>query len=83
MTEKDYAKVEIIEQIIGRLSACGETRSDSQTLKNLELAEEVVIRILESVVENAGYEGCEYSAQKIKEKSESMIKFIREITDGV
>ena len=83
MTERQMERVAIIEQIIGNIESCGETNSDKRALQNLELAEEVIIRLIESLVRNSEDNSYESSVQKIKERSIRSLKYIQEITKNI
>ena len=83
MTERQMERVAIIEQIIGNIESCGETNSDKRALQNLELAEEVIIRLIESLVRNSEDNSYEFSVQKIKERSMRSLKYIQEITEYI
>ena len=83
MTERQMERVAIIEQIIGNIESCGETNSDKRALQNLELAEEVIIRLIESLVRNSEDNSYEFSVQKIKERSIRSLKYIQEITENI
>ncbi len=83
MTERQTERVAIIEQIIGNIESCGETNSDKKALQNLKFAEEVIIRLTESLVRNSENNSWEFSVQEIRSESIKILKYIREMTQGI
>lgn len=83
MTERQMERVAIIEQIIGNIESCDETNSDKRALQNLELAEEVIIRLIEILVRNSEDNSYEFSVQEIRKESIKILKYIREVTQNI
>lgn len=83
MTEREMERVAIIEQIIGNIESCGETNSDKKALQNLGLAEEVIIRLIESLVRNSEDNSYEFSVQEIRKESIKILKYIQEMTQNI
>ena len=83
MTERQMERVAIIEQIIGNIESCGETNSDKKALQNLRFAEEVIIRLTESLVRNSENNSWEFSVQEIRSESIKILKYIREMTQDI
>ena len=83
MTERQMERVAIIEQIIGNIESCGETNSDKKALQKLKFAEEVIIRLTESLVRNSENNSWEFSVQEIRSESIKILKYIREMTQGI
>lgn len=83
MTERQMERVAIIEQIIGNIESCGETNSDKKALQNLKFAEEVIIRLTESLVRNSENNSWEFSVQEIRSESIKILKYIREMTQDI
>ena len=83
MTERQMERVAIIEQIIGNIESCGETNSDKRALQNLELAEEVIIRLIEILVRNSEDNSYEFSVQEIRKESIKILKYIQEMTQNI
>lgn len=83
MTERQMERVAIIEQIIGNIESCGETNSDKKVLQNLKFAEEVIIRLTESLVRNSENNSWEFSVQEIRSESIKILKYIREMTQDI
>lgn len=83
MTERQTERVAIIEQIIGNIESCGETNLDKKALQNLKFAEEVIIRLTESLVRNSENNSWEFSVQEIRSESIKILKYIREMTQGI
>lgn len=83
MTEREMERVAIIEQIIGNIESCGETNSDKKALQNLGLAEEVIIRLIESFVRNSEDNSYESSVQEIRKKSINTLKYIQEMIQNI
>ena len=83
MTERQMERVAIIEQIIGNIESCDETNSDKRALQNLELAEEVIIRLIESLVRNSEDNSYEFSVQEIRRESIKILKYIQEMTQNI
>lgn len=81
MTE-DYIRYSersmIIQQIIGKITSTGEKYHDELALKNLSLAEETVLIILEDLFDNVAYNSEEGSVQLIRDKSISILEYIEE-----
>lgn len=76
-------RVAIIEQIIGNIESCGETNSDKKALQNLKFAEEIIIRLIESLVRNSGNNSWEFSVQEIRDESIKILKYIQEMTQNI
>lgn len=83
MTEREMERVAIIEQIIGNIESCGETNSDKKALQNLKFAEEIIIRLIESLVRNAEDDSYEFSVQEIRKESVKILKYIQEMTQNI
>lgn len=83
MTERQMERVAIIEQIIGNIESCGETNSDERALQNLKFAEEIIIRLIESLIRNSEDNSYEFSVQEIRKESIKILKYIREITQNI
>ena len=83
MTERQMERVAIIEQIIGNIESCDETNSDKRALQNLELAEEVIIRLIEILVRNSEDNSSEFSVQEIRKESIKILKYIQEMTQNI
>ena len=83
MTERQMERVAIIEQIIGNIESCDETNSDKRALQNLELAEEVIIRLIEILVRNSEDNSYEFSVQEIRKESIKILKYIQEMTQNI
>ena len=73
----------IIEQIIGNIKSCGETNSDKKALQNLEFAEEITIRLIESLIRNSENNSYEFSVQEIKKESIKILKYIQEMIQNI
>ena len=83
MTERQMERVAIIEQIIGNIESCGETNSDERALQNLKFAEEIIIRLIESLIRNSEDNSYEFSVQEIRKESIKILKYIREVTQNI
>lgn len=83
MTERQMERVAIIEQIIGNIESCGETNSDEKALQNLKFAEEVIFRLIESLIGNSENNSCEFSVQEIREESIKILKYIQEVIQNI
>lgn len=83
MTERQMERVAIIEQIIGNIESCGETNSDKKALQNLKFAEEVIFRLIESLVRNSENNSYEFSVQEIRRESIEILKYIQETTQNI
>lgn len=83
VTERQMERVAIIEQIIGNIESCGETNSDKKALQNLKFAEEIIIRLIESLVRNSGNNSWEFSVQEIRDESTKILKYIQEMTQDI
>lgn len=83
MTERQMERVAIIEQIIGNIESCGETNSDKKALQNLKFVEEIIIRLIESLVRNSENNSCEFSVQEIRKESIKILKYIQEMTQNI
>lgn len=83
VTERQMERVAIIEQIIGNIESCGETNSDKKALQNLKFAEEIIIRLIESLVRNSGNNSWEFSVQEIRDESIKILKYIQEMTQNI
>lgn len=83
MTERQMERVAIIEQIIGNIESCGETNSDKRALQNLKFAEEIIIRLIESLIRNSEDNSYEFSVQEIRRESIKILKYIREVTQNI
>ena len=83
MTERQMERVAIIEQIIGNIESCGETNSDKKALQNLKFAEEVIFRLIESLVRNSEDNSYEFSVQEIRRESIKILKYIQETTQNI
>ena len=73
----------IIKQIIGNIESCGETNSDKKALQNLEFAEEITIRLIESLIRNSENNSYEFSVQEIKKESIKILKYIQEMIQNI
>ena len=83
MTERQMQRVAIIEQIIGNIESCGETNSDKKALQNLEFAEEITIRLIESLIRNSENNSYEFSVQEIRKESIKILKYIQETIQNI
>ena len=83
MTERQMERTAIIEQIIGNIESCGETNSDKKALQNLEFAEEIIIRLIESLIRNSENNSYEFSVQEIKKESIKILKYIQEMIQNI
>ena len=83
MTERQMERVAIIEQIIGNIESCGETNSDKKALQNLKFAEEVIFRLIESLIRNSEDNSYEFSVQEIRRESIEILKYIQETTQNI
>ena len=83
VTERQMERVAIIEQIIGNIESCGETNSDKKALQNLEFAEEITIRLIESLIRNSENNSYEFSVQEIKKESIKILKYIQEMIQNI
>lgn len=81
MTERQYERRDIILGLIGGITGAGETNNDKKVLENLDFAEEIISIILENLRFNADYSGFEGSMLEIKEKSQQLLEFIREVSE--
>lgn len=81
MTERQYAKRDIILELIGKRVGIGETNYDKEVLKNLDFVDEIITYILEDLVCNLTYTGYEGSMIDIKERSRKIIDRILEIAE--
>lgn len=81
MTERQYERIDIILGLIGGITGVGETNHDKEVLKNLDFAEEIITCILEDLRNNANYSGFEGSMLEIKEKSQQLLEFVREVSE--
>lgn len=70
----NLAKVQVIEELIGKLEPVGETYTDEEVLENLNLAEKVLDNIFEHLCWNVQDTSCEASVQKVHQKSVSILK---------
>ena len=83
MTERQMERVAIIEQIIGNIESCGETNSDKKALQNLEFAEEITNRLIESLIRNSENNSYEFSVQEIRKESIKILKYIQEMIQNI
>ena len=83
VTERQMERAAIIEQIIGNIESCGETNSDKKALQNLEFAEEITIRLIESLIRNSENNSYEFSVQEIKKESIKILKYIQEMIQNI
>ena len=83
VTERQMERVAIIEQIIGNIESCGETNSDKKALQNLEFAEEITIRLIESLIRNSENNSYEFSVQEVKKESIKILKYIQEMIQNI
>lgn len=83
VTERQMERVAIIEQIIGNIESCGETNSDKKALQNLKFAEEIIIRLVESLVRNSENNSWGFSVQEIRDESTKILKYIQEMTQDI
>ena len=83
VTERQMERVAIIEQIIGNIESCGETNSDKKALQNLEFAEEITNRLIESLIRNSENNSYEFSVQEIKKESIKILKYIQEMIQNI
>lgn len=81
MTERQYERRDIILELIGMMVGVGETNNDKKVLKNLDFAEEIITCLLENLSCNIAYTGYEASMLEIKEKSEQLLEFIKEVAE--
>lgn len=81
MTERELERLEIVNQLIGNIEGVGESHIDKYALKNIDFASVVLEDMIDSLVENAKYEGFEASRIEIKEKSKTVINDILEIIE--
>lgn len=83
VTERQMERVAIIEQIIGNIESCSETNSDKKALQNLKFAEEIIIRLIESLVRNSENNSWEFSVQEIRSESIKILKYIQEMMQDI
>lgn len=81
MTERELERLKIINQLIGNIEGVGESNSDKKALNNIDFASMILEDMINSLVNNAKYEGFEASRVEIKERSETVIRDILEIIE--
>ncbi|NBH15598.1 hypothetical protein D3Z36_15910 [Lachnospiraceae bacterium] len=82
MTERELERLDIIKKLVGNTRGYGETNADNAALKNIEFARNVLAELIEPLVKNARYDGCEASRQDIKEASLYAIEEIEGLIAG-
>lgn len=78
MSERELERIDIIKMLIGNTRGIGDSNADKKALDNIDFANEVLIEILNPLVVNAEYDGCEASRQEIAGKSRYVLEGISE-----
>lgn len=83
MTEAKKERIDIILDLVGYVTGCGESHADSRAMENIEFSESVLLEILVQYIDNANYNGYEGSRLDLKRKSIEVLEGIKERIDEV
>ena len=72
----------VINILIGPIESTGQSHLDNKVLENMDLAEDVILHLVDTLARNAEYSGYEKSRKDIAERAQAALKNIRECANS-